>query len=240
MATSKEMKAEVGSLNNFLGHAGLARQINNDIWNLARDNAPRIFETAINELSNAGYGEQYTRLSDALEVVNSEFETMVHSGHVPTAPESEAQRVINSPNATVGQINAALNVFGHIAQTRANTINEQYRTGTGDSFPNLIYEGNLAAAKALGLDTSKFYVGGRIGGGTIPASQQRDTQTGQQVGAPTVAPNPHAAEIHGGVMRTPQVQPAGHFVGDIISQNGRQMKVTSVDKAGKVTGAVVF
>jgi hypothetical protein len=126
--------------------------------------------------------------------------------------------------------------MGHVGATRANTINEQYKTGTGDAFPNLIYEGNLDAAKALGMDTSKFYVGGRIGGGNVDASQQRNTQTGQQVGT-QAAPNPHAAEIHGGVLRTPQAQPTGHIAGDIIVQKGKQMVVTSVDNTGKVTGA---
>jgi hypothetical protein len=67
---------------------------------------------------------------------------------------------------------------------RANTINEGYRTATGANFPNLIYRDNVSAAKALGIDTSKYNTGGVVAGGA------------SRTGSPqTQTPKPHAPDL---------------------------------------------
>jgi hypothetical protein len=179
-ATTGDLSKQAASLNNFIGHADEASTIANQFYN----SDPKIFKTVLNAVDKATWGTQVTSLQEAVNVVNGEFQNMILAGHVPSTDEKTAQATLLSANSTVGQINAALKVMGHMGGVRANTINESYRTATGANFPNLIYKDNLDAAKALGINTSKFNTGGVVAGGAGRA------------GAPQAqTPKPHAPDL---------------------------------------------
>ncbi len=196
-ATAGPMSKQSDSLNNFIGHAGQAKTIANKLFN---SGVPKVFKSTINELSKLGYGTDATSLQEAISVVNGEFDNMVKSGYAPTADEVAAQNTVMNANSTVGQINAALSVMSHMAATRASTMDQHYKTATGDHFPNLINEDNQDAARALGIPVEKYYTGGRIGGsGNAP--QMQNTQTGAQgkATAPKGAANPTPGKSSNGV-----------------------------------------
>ena len=173
---------QASSLNRFIGHAAEVRRINNNIWNAG---GTKLFKTAWNKLSTEGYGTQAVALGNAIEVVNAEYLNLINGGHVPSTPEKEAHKVLMSEDSTVGQINAAIDVMAHMASVRADGMNENYKTRTGNDFPNLINEHRVDDAKAIGMDVSPYYTGGRIGGpGNANSPIMRNTQTGAQVGAP--------------------------------------------------------
>ena len=173
-ATTGPLSKQSGSLNNFVGHAAEVLNINNKLFNASN---PKIFKSTVNGLSKLGYGTDAVSLQEAIQVVNGEFDNMVKGGYAPTSNEASAQATLVNSNSTVGQINAAMQVMGHMAGVRANTIDQTYKTATGNHFPNLINEENQDAARSLGIPVQNFYVGGRIGG-SGDAPQQRDTQTG--------------------------------------------------------------
>jgi hypothetical protein len=168
--------AQADSLNNFIGHAAEAQSINKFFYN----NDPKIFKGTLSAVEKMGYGTNVVKLQEAINVVNGEFQNMVLSGHVPSTAEKDAQATLVSSSSTVGQINAALDVMAHMAQTRADTMNGHYRRSTGSNFPNLISAENQDNAQALGINTSKYNVGGRVGfansgqqgGGKPPALPQ--------------------------------------------------------------------
>jgi hypothetical protein len=173
---------QASSLNRFIGHAAEVRRINNNIWNAG---GTKLFKTAWNKLSTEGYGTQAVALGNAIEVVNAEYLNLINGGHVPSTGEKEAHKVLMSEDSTVGQINAAIDVMAHMASVRADGMNENYKTRTGNDFPNLINEHRVDDAKAIGMDVSPYYTGGRIGGpGNANSPIMRNTQTGAQVGAP--------------------------------------------------------
>lgn len=172
-ATTGKLSQQSDLLNNFIGHAAEAQRITNRFYNAD----PRLFKSAVNAVSKAGYGTDVVSLGEAISVVNGEFDNMVKSGYAPTQDEVMAQAALVNANSTVGQINAALKVMSHMATTRASTMNQHYKTATGDNFPNLINEDNQDDARFLGIPVEKFYTGGRIGG-SGNASQQQNTQTG--------------------------------------------------------------
>jgi hypothetical protein len=179
-ATTGDLAKQAQSLNNFIGHADEASTIANQFYN----SDPKIFKTVLNAVDKATWGTQVTALQEAINVVNGEFQNMILAGHVPSSDEKTAQATLINANSTVGQINAALKVMGHMGGIRANTINEGYRTATGANFPNLIYRDNVNAAKALGIDTSKYNTGGVVAGGA------------SRTGSPqTQTPKPHAPDL---------------------------------------------
>ncbi len=183
-ATTGKLSQQADSLNNFIGHAAQAQEVTDRFFNAD----PRIFKSVINALEKQTYGTDVVSLEEALDVVNSEFQTMVNSGFAPTTDQREAQATLVNPKATVGQINAALKVMGHMANTRAGTMDNNYFRATGDHFPSLITADNQDAARKLGINVEKFYSGGRIGGsGNAP--QQQVTQTGTPGAVTTTNPN---------------------------------------------------
>jgi hypothetical protein len=184
-ATTGKLNDQAGSLNNFIGHAAEARDIANQFYN----NDPKIFKTVLNSIDKATWGTQVVALQQAMDVVNGEFQNMVLSGHVPSSDEKAAQATLVNANSTVGQINAALNVMGHMGATRANTMNEQYRTKTGTNFPNLIYPANVDDARKLGIPVERYNSGGRIGVSNQPG--QPAANAGAAGKPPAPGPNTH-------------------------------------------------
>jgi hypothetical protein len=204
-ATTGKLSQQSDSLNNFIGHAAEAQTVTNKLFNAAD---PRIFKGTVNALSKLGYGTDAVSLQEAISVVNGEFDNMVKAGYAPTQDEVAAQSSLINANSTVGQINAALKVMANMATTRASTMNQHYKTATGNNFPNLINEDNQDNARALGIPVEKFYTGGRIGGsGNAP--QMQNTQTGAPGAAAPKAPGNTGGAWgtqFGAVPRTPQGQ----------------------------------
>lgn len=157
-ATAGKLADQATSLNNFIGHAAEAQRINNTFYNTD----PKLFKMVFNKLADAGYGTEQVALGEAIDVVNAEFNTMIKSGYAPTTDEIQAQHDLVSRDSTVGQINAALKVMGHMGGVRANSMNERYRTATGGNFPNLIYQDNVDDARAIGINPDRFNSGGVV------------------------------------------------------------------------------
>lgn len=200
---------QAGSLNNFIGHAAQVREEANKFYN----EDPKLYKKTLSALRPIMGQERIAALSEAISVVNGEFNNLIKAGYAPTELEVRAQEAIMKPTSTFGEINAALSVMGHMATTRVNTMNQQYHTATGADFPNLIYGDNIENAKKLGIPVERYRTGGRVGSsGTAPQMQQ-SAEAGQQASQPAKK------------------------VGDVFMQNGHQYTVTSVDANGKITGA---
>lgn len=176
-ATVGSLAKQRDSLNNFIGHAAEEQSVLSNFWNVHT----QLWNKTIRELETKFGGVDVPSLREAASVVNSEFNNMIKSGYAPTTDEIAAQSKINDvESATPAQISAVLKVMGKMAQTRANTMNQDYMTATsGDSFPNLLFPTNREAAKSIGMDISQFHGGGTIGSSGNPPQNQPNPNPGK-------------------------------------------------------------
>jgi len=177
-SSPRSLGGQADSLNNFIGHAAEVKHLTNKFWKID----PNIFKKKFNQLTTLGYNTDAVAMKAAITVVNAEFLTLVLSGHAATDAEKKAQATIMDENSTIGQINAALDVMANMAQTRADTLNNHYKRGTGVAFPNLINEDRISDAEALGIKVSRYKVGGRIGSSGTASQMQSSAEPGRQVG----------------------------------------------------------
>lgn len=185
-ATTGDLSKQAGSLNNFIGHAAEAKAILNDFYN----SKTQFWNSTLRDISSKFGGQDVDRLKTAADVVTSEFGTMVKAGFAPTAEEVAANhRLLDAMNQTPGQMSADIGVMANMGHTRANTINNQYKTATnGAQFPNLIYPENVQHAKDIGMDVTGLNSGGTIASSGNAPQNQQNPNPGKYIPPPNSKP----------------------------------------------------
>ena len=147
-ATEGDNGKAIQQYNNFIQHAAGAV----DALAAASRQGPRIWNKALNELQNAGYGTDATRIQAAISGPREEIKLLLSGGYSPKGPESDAVNTIMSDSATPAQLSAALQEYARLGTVRLSNINENYKRPTGKNLPRIISPATLEAAKHLGVD----------------------------------------------------------------------------------------
>lgn len=182
IATTGDNAQAIQNYNNFLQHSSDAI----DTLTESGRKGPRLWNTALNALQNAGYGTDATKIGSALTGVRGEIGLLLAGGYKPGAEEQKAIDTILSDASTPGMISAALQKYAELGTVRLDNINETYkRASNGRNLPNIITQATLDAAKHIGL-ADAFYkrlsslnAGGTMfGSQTISGSNQTVTAIG--------------------------------------------------------------
>lgn len=208
-ATSSKNAQAIQQYNNFIQHSSEAV----DALAATSRKGPRVWNTVLNKLENAGYGTDATKIQAALSGPRGEISLLLSGGYKPMEEEQKAINTIMSDAATPAQLSAALQQYAQMGTVRLDNINENYKRVTGKNLPRIINQKTLDAAKHLGIDAQSAR--------TLQNLDSSGTIFGSQT--PTGANAPP--------------QTFGHKVGGQITQNGHTYTITSVDANGKVTGA---
>jgi hypothetical protein len=166
--------AGINSFNQLLVHLSEAKQASD---NLQRSNSPWI-NKPLNEIKSKGMGQPgVPELMTAISTARSEWESLIKSGHAPTADEVALGATLMSDASSPAQILGVSRTMGETGIARLDQINEQWKTAWGEDYPNLIHPSAKVAADALGLTNavSKYRSGGTLGG---VVSSQPSSQSG--------------------------------------------------------------
>lgn len=176
----------VDSFNQFLGHSSEALDV---VKNFKTTNSPWL-NTPLNKLRQQGAGDpQVAVLMNALQPVRDEYLNLIKKDKAASKEEIEESFKVLPDNATPGQLYGVLNNMAKQAVTRADQINEDYKTNTGRDYPNLVNPGGKLAANNLGIGylVSKYGSGGKLRGVPSPnGSQTGQPQNNQTQNAPPV------------------------------------------------------
>ncbi len=168
---AKNSGPAIDSFNQFLGHSAEALDV---VKNFKTSNSPWL-NTPLNALRQKGMGDpQVSVLVSALQPVRDEYLNLIKSGKAATKEEiAEANNALPD-TATPAQLYAVLNNMAKQAVTRADQINEDYKTNTGRNYPNLVNPTGRQAANNLGIGdlVSKYQTGGKLRGVPSPSGSQ--------------------------------------------------------------------
>jgi hypothetical protein len=139
------------SFGTFLEHAGEANRVVQDV----RSNLPpKALNTAINKLTDAGWGTSKAQITAALEPVRTEFEKFLSGGMALHKEDIEAGRVILSDSSTPAQVQTALKQMGHTVQARYGEMGDRFKKNMGVSMEDGLGPASQEAhdgAAAIGL-----------------------------------------------------------------------------------------
>jgi hypothetical protein len=206
-ATTGKNAAAIQQYNNFIQHSSEAV----DALGMANRQGPRVWNTALNKLEDAGYGVDATRIKAALSGPRGELALLLKGGYSPDPDESRLITSILADDATPAQLSTALQQYAKLGTVRLDNINENYKRVTGKNLPRLVSPKTLDAAKHLGVDDLTY--------GTLQGMDSTGTIFGPQTPAgANLPPLPKAPQ--GQV----SVQIPGHKVATIPQQQLNQFK----------------
>jgi hypothetical protein len=189
-ATTGKNAQAIQQYNNFIQHGAEAVDTFNDVGR----KGPKVWNTAVNKLQNAGYGTEASQLESALIPVRGELALLSAGGYKPSEPEQKAIDTVLSSSATPGQISASLQKLAETGTIRLDNINENYKRVTGKNLPRIIDQKTLDAAKHLGVSPQSYGTLQNLdSNGTIFGSQTptgANTPQGQNIQPPPGATNP--------------------------------------------------
>lgn len=147
-ATTGKNAQAIQQYNNFIQHSAGAV----DALGSANRQGPRVWNMALNEMQNAGYGTDATRIQSALSGPRGEIALLLSGGYAPSTDEKKAFDVILSDASRPSQLSAALQEYAKLGTIRLDNINQNYKRVTGKNLPRIIDQATLDAAKHLGVD----------------------------------------------------------------------------------------
>jgi hypothetical protein len=178
LATTGDNAQAIQQYNNFIQHSAEAV----DALGMANRQGPRVWNTALNKMENAGYGTDATRIQAALSGPRGEITLLLAGGYSPKGAEADAVHSIMSDDSTPAQLSTALQQYAKLGTVRLDNINENYKRITGKNLPRLVAPKTLEAAKHLGVDNLTY--------GTLQSMDSTGTifgpQTPQGANAPKV------------------------------------------------------
>lgn len=180
--------------NNVLKHGAILQDTADELSKSFGGRGVKFMNTALNAIETQFGGTVATELNTEVQAVRDEYTLLLSAGYKPSDEEQIEYRGIVSGSSTPNQISMFLKTVGGVGAVRLGSINERYKSISGQNIPGILSQDTYDAAKHLNLDPQAMKrLDSMDVGGTLfhnpnwkPASdtqiaQQNNQEQGQQI-----------------------------------------------------------